>query len=79
MAVEKAFKSINLPLDDKNSAKDIIDLRNLINGWRTAKNVATVEFVKLILHWALLGVGAYFLLKTGFIQIPMPPLIKPGP
>lgn len=70
-AVAAAFESINLPLNDKTTGKDIADLRGLMTAWRAAKNQAFLEFIKMLMHWAFFGGSLWVAFKLGLGNVIM--------
>lgn len=64
-AVIEAFFKIGLDIEDKETGKDITDLRSLIRAWREAKNVAFLEFVKLTVKIVMWGTLMFTAFKLG--------------
>lgn len=62
-AVKESFKKIGLNIDDEKTGKDIMDLRALMTAWRTAKNAAFIELVKMVVHVGIMAAATYAMIK----------------
>lgn len=70
-AVKKVLINIGLDPEDKNTGKDVAELRGSIAAYRAIKNTVFKEFIRVgsqalgfvVLTWILIKLGLYDLLK----------------